>query len=260
MATSESDIRKAVSLLLTQYGSLTTSEVKTLLHTVIPFDDEDKIQSGTRNEMLITQRIGNIVSHQSETQKIYFDTYLIDKSTKPATWSILTGLKTAGQLQPISATQASQRKALRRRFRPKKIDWQSVSEQRTTLGYLGESFVIRYETGRILGFAPQDVERIIHLSHEQGDGAGFDVLSLNEDGSERYIEVKTTQQGKNTPFYMTENERAFFEIHQNAEDLFIYRVFNFDTVSHTGEIDIISAKDLFTHYQFDPISYQVTKK
>lgn len=64
MATSESDIRTAVSLLLRQYGSLTTSEVKELLNTVMPFDNDDMQPSRTRAEPLITQRIGNIVSHQ----------------------------------------------------------------------------------------------------------------------------------------------------------------------------------------------------
>ena len=90
-----------------------------------------------------------------------------------------------------------------------KIDWQSVNESREDLGKYGEEFVIRYETNRILQFAPEDTNRIIHLSEEQGDGAGFDIISLNENGMEIYIEVKTTKGNLNTPFYMTENERAF---------------------------------------------------
>lgn len=63
MATSESDIRKAVSVLLNQYGTLNTTDVKKLLETVIPFDEDDKESSVTRTEPLIMQRIGNIVSH-----------------------------------------------------------------------------------------------------------------------------------------------------------------------------------------------------
>ncbi|EFQ58064.1 hypothetical protein HMPREF9176_2295 [Streptococcus downei F0415] len=64
MATSESDIRKGVSVLLNQYGTLTTNDVKKLLETVIPFDDDDNEPSNTRNEPKIMQRIGNVVSHQ----------------------------------------------------------------------------------------------------------------------------------------------------------------------------------------------------
>ena len=125
---------------------------------------------------------------------------------------------------------------------------------------MGEDYVIRYETNRLLEFAELDTDRIVHLSDEQGDGAGFDVISLNEDGTERFIEVKTTKGSLDTPFYMTENERAYFELHKNEGDLFIYRVYNFDEINKTGKIEVIPADKLFTDYNFDPISYKVTKK
>lgn len=65
MATTENDIRVGVILLLKQYGSLTTNEVKDLLDTVMKFDEDDLLPSPSRsNETLIKQRIGNIVSHQ----------------------------------------------------------------------------------------------------------------------------------------------------------------------------------------------------
>ena len=89
MATSESEIRNAVSLLLRQHGSLTTTEVKNLLHTVVNFDGEDMQMSETRlAEPLIMQRIGNVVSHQIENIAIY-NNYSIDKTVKPAVWSII---------------------------------------------------------------------------------------------------------------------------------------------------------------------------
>ena len=260
MATSEGDIRKAVALLLNQYGKLSTSEVKKLLQTVMPFDEDDKVMSNTRNEPLIIQRIGNIVSHQTEVYKTYFDTYAIDKSGGKAYWYLLTGLSSNNTLDVLSDDDLKRRQELRSRFVPKKIDWQSLNGSRAELGKYGEDFVIRYETNRILQFAPEDTDRIIHLSEEQGDGAGFDIISLNEDGTERYIEVKTTKGNVDTPFYMTENERAFFELYKNEDNLFIYRVYNYDDTQKVGEIQIISAKDLFTYYQFDPMSYKVTKK
>jgi hypothetical protein len=260
MATSESDIRKGVSVLLNQYGTLDTTDVKRLLDTVLPFDEDDREPSLTRSEPKIIQRIGNIVSHQSETVKTYYDTYQIDKSHRPAKWVILTGLKSNGTLRPITENEIKKRQELRQRFVPKKIDWVSLNGRRTELGRLGEDYVIRYETNRLLEFAELDADRIVHLSDEQGDGAGFDVISLNEDGTERFIEVKTTKGSLDTPFYMTENERAYFELHKNEGDLFIYRVYNFDEINKTGKIEVIPADKLFTDYNFDPISYKVTKK
>ena len=259
MATSEGDIRIAVSLLLRQHGSLTTTQVKEYLETVMPFDEDDKQMSKTRSEQKIIQRIGNIVSHQKDDKCTYLNTYIIDKTVKPAIWSLLTGLKSNGSLRKIDSKEIQRRKNKLKTFKPKKIDWQALNDRRTELGRLGEEFVIRYETNRVLSFAPDDGERVLHLSEQQGDGAGFDIVSINEDGSERYIEVKTTQLDKDTPFYMTENERIFFDINKNEENLFIYRVFNFDKKTRKGDIEVISAKDLFLRYSFDPVSYKVTR-
>lgn len=119
---------------------------------------------------------------------------------------------------------------------------------------------MRYETERVMKFAPQDIGRIIHLSAEQGDGAGFDILSLNESGGSRYIEVKTTESGINSPFYITENEKIFFETQREKNTAFIYRVFDFDLGSKSGSVKIISADDLFLNFNFDPITYKVTPK
>jgi hypothetical protein len=66
-AHTEAQIRRAIKPLLTVYGELNTSEVKNLLHTVLEFSEEDNIPSATRNEVLIIQRIGNIVAHQTNS-------------------------------------------------------------------------------------------------------------------------------------------------------------------------------------------------
>src|SRR5699024_8618579 len=260
MATSEHEIRHGVKILLEKHGSLTTKEVKQLLHTVMPFDDDDKVMSSTRNEPLILQRIGNVVSHQKNKLQFYLNSYQIDKNQKPAVWSILRGLKSNNTLQKISPEEEAQKKQIERSFKPRQIDWDGINSYRTELGYEGECFAVRYETTRVLAFAPEDLDRITHLSKEQGDGAGFDILSLSDDGNTRYIEVKTTKGGLNAPFYMSENERQFFLHHQQSGDAFIYRVYNFDETAKKGCVEIISANELFSEYEFDPINYKVTKK
>lgn len=55
---------------------------------------------------------------------------------------------------------------------------------------------------------------------------------------------------------MSKNEQLFFleNINGNA---FLYRVFNFNKEDQHGKIKIISAKDLFENYNFDPISFMV---
>jgi hypothetical protein len=68
-------------------------------------------------------------------------------------------------------------------------------------------------------------DRIEHVARIQGDGAGFDVLSFETNGTDRYIEVKTTRYGNQTPFYVTRNEVRF----SNEKDrrFFLYRVFEY---------------------------------
>lgn len=259
MATSEDDIRKAVSLLLDQYGSLETSEVKKLLETVMVFDEDDLTISNTRNETLIKQRIGNVVSHQVPDTQTYYNRYQIDKSTKPAIWSSLSGLKTNGTLETMSQQELNEIKDIRAQFVPKKLNWTALNDGRDILGLLGEKFAYRYETNRVMQFAQDDLDRIIHLSEEQGDGAGFDILSVNSGGNSRYIEVKTTKGNIDTPFYMTENERKFFELHKDRDDSFIYRVYNFNSDNSTGDVEIISAYKLFSSYKFNPVTYKVEK-
>ena len=41
-------------------------------------------------------------------------------------------------------------------------------------------------------FSKEDVERVQHLSRLQGDGLGYDISSIDEQGNILRIEVKTT--------------------------------------------------------------------
>ena len=74
-----------------------------------------------------------------------------------------------------------------------------------------------------------------------------------------FIEVKTTTGSVETPFYISVNEKSFFEENKN-NNAYIYRVYNFNPETSHGLIKIISAKDLFENYNFDPISFIVTPK
>lgn len=122
MSTSEDDIRKGVVALLEEYGALDTSEIKKKLGYVLPFDKDDIKMSKTRNEMLIMQRIGNIVSHQKLDFDTYLDTYAIDKSFTPAKWFLLDGLKTNETLKPLTEKKIKSKKAGKRKLKPRKAD------------------------------------------------------------------------------------------------------------------------------------------
>ena len=69
-------------------------------------------------------------------------------------------------------------------------------------------------------------EKIEWVSKEKGDGMGFDILSKNNNGTDRFIEVKTTKLAKETPIYFSRTEWKFATIKGN--NFYLYRVFNFN--------------------------------
>lgn len=95
-----------------------------------------------------------------------------------------------------------------------------------SLGLAGEEFVVDYERWRLIQRGCEHLAaRIEHTSKVRGDGAGYDVLSFEEDGRERFIEVKTTAYAKETPFFVSDRELRFANSHELA--FCLYRVFEF---------------------------------
>ena len=237
---------------------LNTSEVKKLLHTVLEFSEEDNIPSTTRNEVLIIQRIGNIVAHQQETIKIYDEGFVLDKSSRPAKFSLLNPISQA----VIPPAEIITIKEKTRRFIARKVDWEKARDRNNEIGDQGEEFILEFEIDRLIEVLSIDrtsaIQNVQHLSRLQGDGLGYDISSINDDGSPRYIEVKTTSGGFNQPFYMSKNEKNFFE--EYGDSAFIYRVYNFNRETRRGDVTIINQSELFTNFNFDTITWQVTPK
>ena len=256
----EAEIRRAIRPLVERYGQLTTTEVKKLLDTVITFDSDDlRISPTRRGETMIMQRIGNIASHQTSVVKIYPEGFMVDKSSRPAKFTAITGIK--GNVMPLSNTVINKRRQnikRKRRIIPK-VDWDEVDTIRKLIGDAGEDFVVQREKDKVKNIDKDAVDRVIRVSQKQ-EGDGYDILSLDKYGKTIYIEVKTTTKGADTAFYITENERLFLEEHKDIDDAFIYRVYNFDIDTRFGQVKIIKAKDFFKKYNIDPVTYKVTKK
>lgn len=259
MAHTEAQIRRAIKPLLTVYGELNTTEVKDFLNTVLAFDEEDNALSTTRpGEILIRQRIGNIVAHQKELVKAYDEGFVLDKSNTPAKFSLLNPISNA-IIQPAEVTIVKNKT---KSFTARKIDWEKARDRNNEIGDQGEEFVLEFEIDRLVETLSIEMAKAIqivqHLSRLQGDGLGYDIFSINDDGSPRYIEVKTTSGGFRQPFYMSKNERNFFEEYKDSA--FIYRVYNFNKETRHGDVRIISNSELFSDFNFDTITWQVTPK
>lgn len=251
----ESQIRRAIKPLLDVYGELSTSEVKQKLDTVLTFDIDDKQMSSTRNEMLIIQRIGNIVAHQKEKIHFYNEGFVVDKNYRPAKFMLVNPVTK----NVVENAEVDKKRRQRETFTAKKVDWDKIRDRNNEVGDQGEEFIMEFEIDRLVenGFS-NGKEVVQHLSRLQGDGLGYDISSINSDGTSRFIEVKTTTSEVNTAFYMSKNEKRFFEVY--GEQAYIYRVYNFNRETRNGEVKIITANELFNGYYFDPVTWQVTPK
>jgi hypothetical protein len=109
--------------------------------------------------------------------------------------------------------------------KPIKINYLEKEQSNRALGLFGEEVVIEYEKWTLIKLGKENLaDRIEWISKVQGDGAGFDILSKNLDGTDKYIEVKTTRLGKETPFFFSSNELQF-SINKSLH-YHLYRIFN----------------------------------
>jgi len=94
----------------------------------------------------------------------------------------------------------------------RKYDVAERDARNRLLGRAGEERVLAHERASLLAAGRTDLaERIRWVSHVDGDGSGYDILSFDTDGSDRLIEVKTTKGWERTPFHITRNELAVAE-------------------------------------------------
>jgi len=105
----------------------------------------------------------------------------------------------------------------------RKFDPVERDHRNRCLGKAGESFVVELERHQLAQTDRPDLARKVRwVAAEDGDGAGYDVLSFDHGGRERLIEVKTTNGSARTPFFLSRNERALAT--ERPMDWRIYRV------------------------------------
>jgi hypothetical protein len=110
-------------------------------------------------------------------------------------------------VDPPSPTTGDLRVSERLQRLLKKFDPVERDKRNRSLGKAGEAFVLDVERHRLAEADRLDLSRRIRwVAQEDGDGAGYDILSYNHSGSERLIEVKTTNGAARTPFFLSRNE------------------------------------------------------
>ena len=110
-------------------------------------------------------------------------------------------------VDPPKSRTETQRIPERLRRLIRKFDPVERDHRNRSLGRAGEAFVVEIERARLGEADRQDLARKVRwVSEEDGDGAGYDVLSFEPSGHESLIEVKTTNGTARTPFFLSRNE------------------------------------------------------
>lgn len=120
-----------------------------------------------------------------------------------------------GPAPSLSVADQKETEALRRLVR--KFDPAERDARNRKLGRQGEELIFLREREELIKHGRHDLARRVEwTSEERGDGAGYDIHSYTVDGKERLLEVKTTNGAARTPFFLSENERAFSEERPDA--------------------------------------------
>lgn len=121
------------------------------------------------------------------------------------------------------------------------------------LGSEGEKAVLALEIERLIAAGRRDLaDRVSHKSEVEGDGLGYDILSFDENGNKRHIEVKTTRGGEDTQFFISENEVCFSRL--NPKTFILVRVYDFRPEIGSGQFYELKG-DVERHFRLKPKLY-----
>jgi len=134
-----------------------------------------------------------------------------------------------------------------------KRDYFALEARNRSLGLAGEEFIVAYERARLHAVGEQRLgDKVEHVAAAKGDGLGYDILSFDSNGKERFIEVKTTAFARETPFYVSRSEVAFSK--DFAAQFYLYRVFDFRRAPRMFNL----AGNLSRHCVLDPITFRAS--
>jgi len=139
-----------------------------------------------------------------------------------------------------------------------KTNYEREARKYRKYGDRGEKIVMRAEIDRLMkefGLSEKQAMKKVSQVSRKSDSYGYDILSVNSDGSARYIEVKaTTGKVGDVDFYYTENE--YEKAKEYGRNYFIYIVYEIKSIE--PKIWIIRNPFLSNTLEMRPVQYKVT--
>ena len=139
-----------------------------------------------------------------------------------------------------------------------KVNYEKEARKYRRYGDRGEKIVLMAEYDRVMNelhLTPKQAKKKVIQMSMKSDSYGYDILSVNPDGTSRYIEVKaTTGKVGNVEFYYTENELE--KAQEYGKDYYIYIVF--EIKSKNPKIWVIQNPFLSKIVKMKPVQYKVS--
>ncbi len=179
-----------------------------------------------------------------------------DSKTFGQTGAKIAFLKTAidgaqfiGQLPPSSPAAGKQPGGTG------KINYEARQKSSKRIGDRGERIVLALEKQRLIAADKSKLAADVDHVAERDDGLGYDILSFEEDGTERPIEVKaTTAPNLQNGFYISANE---LEKSGKLPNYHLYLVFS--ALSNSPRVFLMKNPDLKgMGFILEPLNYLVT--
>lgn len=157
------------------------------------------------------------------------------------------------EIVPLEHSEAEVKKA---KSKSSKKDYEKDAKKLKKLGDRGEKIVMDFEIGRLIKAGRTDLAKKVKRVSLESDSFGYDILSFDIDGRERFIEVKATSlKVGQTNFYLTINELC---TSKELNNYFIYMVY--DIISTNPKVWIIGNpfSPQNNDIQIKPINFKVT--
>lgn len=251
---SESKIAVEAVKVVEEYGEVSMSELIEILTERMKPTGHDMEIMANRNDSYFSQKVRNLRSHSN---RIFFNNVYYDEVLEKYVSYECKNLK-ARLDEKVYVERLEQKKSKAAIFYARKMDYERINKERKLIGNAGEELVYKDQIEFVKNHAPEYLKSVRHVSKLDGDGAGYDICSFNADKKLVYIEVKSTTGKKETPFYMTSSEYAFFELHK--DNYIISRVYEFDMNTKTGKIEYVSGTSFESVFEKEVSAYKILYK
>lgn len=134
----------------------------------------------------------------------------------------------------------------------KEKDYIKAYKNQASVGVSGEKLVYDYEVSRLTNLGKLELAKRVDIVSSDAT-LGYDVLSFEENGQEKHIEVKTKSSKLNyMDFYISDNE---YEKLNTSENHYIYYVSNLKSINPQL---FILGKEILDRKYLKPVLYRVS--